>query len=122
MKHGLRILVVDDSQDSADTVAMLLEAKGYEASAAYDAQGALDCLREQALDVAILDLELPGMSGYELARELRQRSERTLLIIALTGHALDDDDQLSKSAFDHHLLKPLDIDKLSGMLDAFERL
>jgi two-component system, chemotaxis family, CheB/CheR fusion protein len=87
MKHGLRILVVDDSQDSADTVAMLLQAKGYDAVAAYDARGALECLQSQVLDVAILDLELPGMSGYELAQELRQLSERTLLLIALTGHA-----------------------------------
>jgi CheY-like chemotaxis protein len=120
MDYGLRILVVDDSQDSADTVAMLLEAKGYVAFAAYDAEAALACQTREPLDVAILDLDLPGMSGYELAEELRRRSERALLIIALTGHALDDEDAFRDSAFDHHLLKPLDVDRLSGMLEAFD--
>ena len=102
-----RVLVVDDNQDAADTCATLLEMTGYEVRVAYTPQAALDALAEFPPDLAILDIGLPGMNGYELARAMKQRGYPGRLV-ALTGYGQAADMAASKAAgFDAHLTKPV---------------
>jgi signal transduction histidine kinase len=114
-----RVLVVDDNEDAADTCATLLEMSGYEVRVAYSPQDALVLLEDGAPDLAILDIGLPGMSGYELAREMRARGYGGKLA-ALTGYGQATDMAASKEAgFDAHLTKPVspqDLMELVGKL------
>lgn len=118
--HG-RILIVDDNVDAADSAAALLETPGYEVRAAYDPQTALALLDEFEPDVAVLDIGLPGMSGYDLARRLRAHPKgRHCGLIALSGYAREEDVALARAAgFDLHLAKPAGPDEL---LSHVERL
>jgi signal transduction histidine kinase/CheY-like chemotaxis protein len=103
------ILVVDDNEDAADTCAALLEMAGYAVRVAYTPEGALEALRDFSPDLAILDIGLPGMSGYELARMMKAPpiGYRGRLV-ALTGYGQASDIQASKAAgFDVHLTKPM---------------
>ncbi len=116
-----RVLVVDDNADAADSVAILLGAAGYDVRVAYSANGALQTAVEYQPHVVLLDIGLPEMDGYEVARHLRQHAElRGTKLIALTGYGQDADRQRSQeSGFDYHLVKPVD----SGTLqELFERL
>ncbi|HET8696187.1 MAG TPA: ATP-binding protein [Gammaproteobacteria bacterium] len=113
-----RILVVDDNRDAADTLAMLLETLGADVEVAYGGQMALDSLARFAPDTVLLDIGMPEIDGYEVARRIRlePRNERVMLV-ALTGWGQDQDFRLSKTAgFDHHLVKPPDIDELRAAL------
>jgi len=106
-KGSGRVLVVDDNEDAADTCATLLEISGYEVKVAYTPEDALDLLAQWPPDVAILDIGLPGMSGYDLAREFRKRNYAGRLA-ALTGYGQAADMVASKLAgFDAHLTKPV---------------
>jgi two-component system CheB/CheR fusion protein len=112
----LRVLVVDDQVDIADTFAALLEALGQRVEVAYDGEAALEVARHLHPQVAFLDLSMPGMDGHELARSLRQEyPPEQLTMIALTGfgsrHEVDGDE-----VFVHRLLKPADLDTVSGLL------
>jgi two-component system CheB/CheR fusion protein len=115
---GLQILVVDDNGDSADSLALLLSLAGHETHVARDGPQAL--ARAEALrpDAILLDLGLPGLSGYEVCRRLRAEPwARTTPIVAITGWGQDDDRQRSKEAgFDGHLVKPIVLDELSALL------
>ena len=115
---GLQILVVDDNGDSADSLALLLSLAGHETHVARTGPQAL--ARAEALrpDVILLDLGLPGLSGYEVCRRLRAEPwGRTMPIVAITGWGQDDDRQRSKEAgFDGHLVKPIVLDELSALL------
>jgi signal transduction histidine kinase/ActR/RegA family two-component response regulator len=104
-----RILVVDDNEDAADTCASLLEISGYTVRVAYTPAGALEVLREFAADVAILDIGLPGMSGYELAALLKSPAhDYHGRLVALTGYGQAADIAASQEAgFDAHLTKPV---------------
>jgi CheY-like chemotaxis protein len=113
-----RILVVDDNHDAADTLGMLLETLGAVVEVAHGGQAALDILQHFEPDTVLLDIGMPGMDGYEVARRIRilPRHARTLLV-ALTGWGQDQDYRLSRTAgFDHHLVKPPDIDELREVL------
>jgi CheY-like chemotaxis protein len=113
-----RILVVDDNRDAADTLAMLLETLGADVDVAYGGQMALDKLARFAPDTVLLDIGMPEIDGYEVARRIRlePRYERVMLV-ALTGWGQDQDYRLSQTAgFDHHLVKPPDIDELRTAL------
>jgi signal transduction histidine kinase/CheY-like chemotaxis protein len=103
-----RILLVDDNQDAADTAASLLQLSGYEVRVAYDPGVALALLDEFAPQVAVLDIGLPGMSGYELAGRVRaHRNCRGCFLVALTGYGRAPDIARARDAgFDHHLVKP----------------
>ncbi|AMO22009.1 hypothetical protein GCM10027034_22890 [Ramlibacter solisilvae] len=102
-----RVMVVDDNEDAADTCAALLEMSGYVTRVAYTPEGALEVLRDFTPDIAILDIGLPGMSGYELARVLK-RSGYAGRLVALTGYGQASDMAASKAAgFDAHLTKPV---------------
>ncbi len=114
-----RILVVDDNEDSAQTMAMVLRRLwGQETEIAHDGEGAIAKAREFRPDVILLDIGLPGMSGFEVARRLRDRpSAVPPLIVAMTGLGHEDDVRRSRdSGFDHHLVKPVDLDALRGLL------
>jgi signal transduction histidine kinase/CheY-like chemotaxis protein len=120
--HGSgEILVVDDNEDAADTCATLLRLSGYTVQVAYSPQAALDLLREFTPGLAILDIGLPGMSGYELARLMREppigyRGR----VVALTGYGQASDMAASREAgFDGHLTKPVDH---ADLLELIERL
>jgi signal transduction histidine kinase/CheY-like chemotaxis protein len=113
-----RILVVDDNRDAADTLAMLLETLGADVEVAYGGSMALDMLPRFAPDTVLLDIGMPEIDGYEVARRIRlePRYERVMLV-ALTGWGQDQDYRLSQTAgFDHHLVKPPDIDELRTAL------
>jgi CheY-like chemotaxis protein len=113
-----RVLVVDDNRDAAHTLAALLETVGYEARTAADAAQALRELESFDADVAILDIGLPSMSGYDLARTLR-RDPRfgRLRLVALTGYGRDPDrERALRSGFDEHLVKPAPPERLFDIL------
>ena len=114
----LRILVVDDNEDAADSLTMLLETLGHELATAHDGAGALDLAAGFHPDVALLDVGMPGMDGYELARRLRaDPAQQGLLLAAMTGWGEERDRERAREAgFDHHFRKPADIKALTRML------
>ena len=115
-----RVLVVDDSRDGADSLRVLLELLGAEVRVEYDGLAALEAFDTYRPQLVLLDIGMPGMDGFEVARRLRQRPEsRNVTLIALTGWGQEKDRRNSKAAgFDHHLVKPVDIDALEGLLSA----
>jgi PAS domain S-box-containing protein len=116
---ALRILVVDDNVDSADSMALLLSLDGHEVRTAFDGPGALAEAADFQPRAVLLDIGLPGMDGYEVARRMRELPGlRDVLMIAITGYGQEDDRTRSKAAgFDHHLVKPVDPETLSRLLD-----
>lgn len=117
---ALRILVVDDNVDSALTMAALLAMLGHEVCTAHDGLEALEEMRRFKPDVAILDIGMPKMNGYSVAKTIRSRStEVQPLLIAVTGWGQAEDRRRSKDAgFDHHLVKPVDPAALSALLSS----
>jgi signal transduction histidine kinase len=113
-----RILIVDDNVDAAESLAALLRLAGHETHLAFDGPSALTAAAEFRPSVVLLDIGLPGMSGYEVARCLRQHaSHRDLLLIAVTGYGQEEDRQQARDAgFDHHFVKPMDPDVLQELL------
>jgi signal transduction histidine kinase/ActR/RegA family two-component response regulator len=114
----IRVLLVDDNVDAAESLAMLLRLWGHEVAVAHDGPSALRAAAAHRPEVALLDISLPGMDGYELARRLRPQHglERTVLV-ALTGWGQDEDRRRSQEAgFDHHLVKPVDLSDLQELL------
>jgi len=105
-----RILVVDDNRDLAESLALVLRLWGHDARVAHDGRTALDVARDYTPDVVFLDLGLPCLDGYEVARRLRLRPEmRRTLLVAVTGYGQEDDRRRSREAgFDLHLTKPVD--------------
>ena len=118
-----RVLVVDDNADAAGTLAMLLELHGHETREAADGPAALASAAEFQPHMILLDIGLPGMDGYEVARRLRASSTtRAATLVALTGYGREEDRQLSLSAgFDHHLVKPADPVELLALISALCR-
>ena len=112
------VLVVDDNVDAADTLVMFLEISGCEARVAHSGGDALKLLDRFTPDVALLDIGLPDMNGYELARRVRLLpGGADLLLVAATGWGQESDKQLAFAAgFDHHLTKPIDFDRLRALL------
>lgn len=103
-----RALVIDDNQDSADTLAMMLELLGHETRRLYDPRAAVDEVEAFAPDVVFLDIGMPGLSGYDVARMLRASpSGGRLVLVAVTGWGQPEDRRRTGEAgFDHHLVKP----------------
>ena len=112
------ILVVDDNEDAANSLAMYLDAVGATTDVAYDANRALEIVASRRPPVAILDIGMPGMDGCELAQRLREDPLNAgMTLIALTGWGQADDRvRVSDAGFDHHLLKPPDIEQLMQVL------
>jgi CheY-like chemotaxis protein len=113
-----RILVVDDNRDSADSLAIVLRGEGHEVVTAYDGPSALEEARTSQPQAVLLDIGLPGLDGYEVARRLRQdRDLQHVLLVAMTGYGKSEDRERSRQAgFDAHLVKPVDLDELKSLL------
>ena len=113
-----RILVVDDNVDAANAMSMLLTIIGHETHVAHTGPAALDAIQALKPDVVLLDLGLPGMSGFDVCRRIRSTAMGTPpLVVALTGWGQESDRQKSRdSGFDHHLVKPVDYDALADLL------
>jgi len=119
-RHGprRRILVVDDNRDAAQALKLLLETDGHEVRVAADGAGGLALARQYKPEVALLDIGLPSMDGYELARRMREEPalEGTLLV-AVTGYGqMHDRARASASGFNHHLVKPVEFSALQRLL------
>ena len=113
-----RVAVVDDNNLQARSMATLLEMMGYQARVAYDGESAMRMIAEFVPQVALVDIGLPGLNGYELARRLLELPQaRGITLIAQTGWGRDEDRELSRQAgFQHHLIKPIDHQLLEKLL------
>ncbi|MEJ0003177.1 MAG: response regulator [Pararobbsia sp.] len=113
-----RVLLVDDSVDAASAMSLLLETLGHEVRVAHDGFAALETVAGFAPEVVILDIGLPGMDGFQIARALRAREETAgALLIALTGYGQASDRQHSHEAgFDHHFVKPVSFDDIERVI------
>lgn len=114
-----RVLLVDDNIDYVTTMAELLTTLGHNVRTAYDGASGLEVAREFSPDFAFLDIGMPGLNGYEVARQLRQsRDSQRLVLTAVTGWGQEKDRQMSRSAgFDHHLVKPVELAELLAVLE-----
>jgi CheY-like chemotaxis protein len=113
-----RVLIVDDQPDAADTLAQMVNALGYEALAVYDGKEAVQLVATFHPDLVLLDIEMPGFSGYDaVARIRRQRGNAHLIVVAVTGWTRDEDKQRAyESGFDLHVAKPVKLETLQEIL------
>jgi PAS domain S-box-containing protein len=113
-RQGSRVLVVDDNPDNARGLSRLLKLLGHDVRVAHDGPAAVEVARVHRPEIVLLDIGLPGMDGYEVARRLRtEECCRDALVIAVSGYGQPEDLRRSKEAgFDHHLVKPVDYDAL----------
>jgi CheY-like chemotaxis protein len=113
-----RVLVVEDNADTADALTMLLELLGHRVRAAHDGMAALDAAHANVPDVMLVDIGLPGMDGYEVARRVRRDPDlRQVVLVALTGYGQEEVKQQAMAAgFDYHLVKPVNPDALHGLV------
>jgi CheY-like chemotaxis protein len=117
---GRRILLVDDNRDAADSLALLLGLEGHDVRVAYAGRPAIELAHEFQPEIAVLDLGLPDLSGYDVARLLRQDPALGRIeLIALTGWGQDEHRKRALEAgFDHHLTKPVDLEQFARLLQA----
>jgi PAS domain S-box-containing protein len=113
-----RVLVVDDNRDNASSLGLLLEALGQEVYTAHDGPMALALTRQHCPEVVLLDIGLPGMDGYEVARQCRRQTGLDQsIVVAMTGYGKDEDRRRSQEAgFNAHFVKPLSLDDLRSLL------
>jgi len=120
-KKPMRVLIVDNSLDAVHSLAILLQDWGYKVREAYDGATGLKEAEAWRPNVVVLDIGMPGMDGYEVARRLRQDHAESMVLVALTGFGEDEDRRLAREAgFDFHLLKPVLPDDLRELLSAVE--
>jgi PAS domain S-box-containing protein len=119
----LSVLVADDNQDAADSLGTLLRSMGADVRVVYDGGSALAALETRRPDVALLDIGMPLMDGYELARRIRERSDLgEIVLIALTGWGqVDDKRRALEAGFDHHVGKPADVAELHSLMLSLRR-
>jgi CheY-like chemotaxis protein len=112
------LLVVDDNKDAANSLALLLGLQGHEVRVAYDGPAALELLNDYRPGVIFLDIGMPGMDGYEVARRVRRLpGSESVRLVALTGWGQQEDRRRSAEAgFDHHLVKPVEPKALEDVL------
>lgn len=117
-KQGARIVLVDDNEDSVESLAMLLDSVGCDVHTATDGISGLELALSIQPDAVLLDIGLPGMSGYDVAREIRRReTSRRTVLIAVSGWGQDEDKRAAVAAgFDHHLTKPVEFGALTALL------
>jgi len=117
-KTGKRILVIEDNRDSADSLCLLLECYGHEVAVAYSGQDGVQTAEHYQPDVVLCDIGLPGLDGYEVARQLRDNPVTAKArLIAVTAYGRDEDRRRSHEAgFEQHLVKPVDPDALRRLL------
>ncbi|WP_170319375.1 GAF domain-containing protein [Polyangium spumosum] len=116
---GLKVLVVDDNVDGAESLAELLKLSGHETEVAHTGPAALVAARTFEPDVVFLDIGLPGMTGYEVARRLRaEEALGQVVLVALTGWGTEEDRRQAREAgFDHHLTKPVDVGEVQRIVE-----
>jgi signal transduction histidine kinase/DNA-binding response OmpR family regulator len=116
--YRVRVLVVDDNADAAESVALFLRLEGHEAITAMDGLQAIELCRSFAPDVVVIDIGLPGLNGYELAQQLRASPESARMhLIALTGYGQESDIRAAKQAgFDHHFIKPMNPEEIHRVI------
>lgn len=116
--NARRVLIVDDNQDAADSLAMLLGVRGDEVRIAYDGSQALEVERDFEPDVILLDIGLPAISGYDVAHRIREKRGRSVLIVAITGWGQEKDLRRAEEAgIDQHFTKPVDFEALVALLE-----
>jgi CheY-like chemotaxis protein len=119
---GYRLLVVDDNQDAADSLADLLRLEGHEVRVAYSGVAALEVTKAYAPDAVFLDIGMPGMDGYEVARRMRQPGREKVVLAALTGWGQQvDRRRTAEAGFDHHLVKPPEPKEVDNVLAQLKR-
>jgi CheY-like chemotaxis protein len=116
--EGLRVLVVDDNHDAAEVLRMLLESGGFNAEAVTSGAAALDAIPEYQPNVILMDIGMPGMSGHDVAKRIREQPQfDDITLVALTGWGQEEDRRESKaSGFDYHLTKPVNFKVLKDLL------
>lgn len=113
-----RVLIADDNRDAADSLAVLLRMQGHDVSVAHDGPTALAAYDERKPEVMLLDIGMPGMTGYDVARQVRQRADAAVILIALTSWGKDSDIANAMDAgFDRHLTKPVDPELIMQLLE-----
>ena len=115
---SLRVLVADDNRDAADSLALLLKMQGHHVNVAYDGEQALRSLESETPDIALLDIGMPKLSGYEVAERIRaQDGASGIALVAITGWGQTPDEQRARAAgFDHHLIKPVEVDTVLDLV------
>jgi len=113
-----RILVVDDKIDGARSLAMILSMQGHQVETAYDGPSAIEAVRTFGPEIVLLDIGLPGMSGYEVAKHLQLEPGRDkMIVVALTGYGQDEDKlRAIEAGFDSHLVKPTSLQALASVI------
>src|SRR5262245_37843759 len=113
-----RVLVVDDSRDTADSLAKLIEAFGYQAMPVYDGQQAVEVAATFAPDMALIDLGMPGLDGFETVSRIRQQRGSThVILVAVTGWTREEDKRKAyECGFDLHVAKPMTNEALKELL------
>jgi CheY-like chemotaxis protein len=118
-QRSLRVLLVDDNQDAVLLLSEALNTLGYETRVAFDGPSGIAAALDFAPAVAMLDIGLPVMDGYELAQRLREQSAG-IHLVAMTGYGQEADQRRARDAgFEHHLVKPLDLERVAVILDGF---
>lgn len=113
-----RVLVVDDNDDAAQSVAALLRLDGHEVVIARDGVSALEGLQTFRPEVILLDIGLPDLDGYEVARRMRSMPDQSdVLVVALSGYGTPNQERLKQSAIDHYLVKPVDLRQLEALIE-----
>ena len=117
MQGSLNVLVVDDNQDAAESLALILQMDGHVARVAHDGPSAVELAAQFQPQVVFLDIGMPGMDGYEVARRLRRQPGAQPVLVALTGWGTQEDlARATEAGFDHHLTKPADIGAVERLL------
>lgn len=118
---GRSILIIEDNADARDALRVLLELEGHAVEAVEEGQQALELARAKDPDIALVDIGLPGIDGYEIARRVRARDARRPVLIALTGYGQPEDRRRATEAgFDEMLVKPVDPTALTELLATLE--
>ena len=114
---GTRILIVDDNKDLATSLARLLRLLGHEVEVVFDGLKAIEAVRAYHPRVILLDLGLPSIDGYQVARNLRQEGFKDIVIIALSGYGQEEDRRRSQEAgMNYHVTKPADVKTISNLI------
>jgi CheY-like chemotaxis protein len=115
---GRRILIADDNRDAAESLAMLLQLDGHEVTIVHDGQAALAAVQSRRPEIVLLDIGMPKLSGYEVARQVRQGLlGRTVTLVAVTGWGQESDKARALAAgFNHHFTKPIETERLNELI------
>ncbi len=117
-RRRARVLMVEDNPDAAESLVMILELLGHHVRVVHDGRAGVDAARANVPDIMLIDIGLPGMNGYDVARAIRRDPQlKHLLLVALTGYGRPEDKaQAMAAGFDYHLVKPVDLDALGDLI------